>query len=44
MISGPSATLGIMLRVTSGGITTISSARDQANSTASAIPAATASA
>ena len=31
MISGPSATLGIMLRLTSSGIVAISSQRDQEN-------------
>ena len=34
MISGPSATFGIMLRLTRSGITIISSARDQVNSSA----------
>ena len=42
MISGPSATLGIMLRLTRSGIATISSQRDQENSSAMAMPITTA--
>ena len=38
MISGPSATFGIMLSVTSSGMKNDSSAFDQVNSSASATP------
>ena len=43
MISGPSATLGIMLRLTRSGMVAISSKRDQENTSASAMPITTAS-
>ena len=42
MISGPSATFGIMLRLTSSGMTTISSQRNQENSSAAPMPMTTA--
>jgi hypothetical protein len=42
IMSGPSATLGIMLRLTSSGITAISSQRDQENSSATPMPITTA--
>ena len=42
MISGPNATFGIMLRLTSSGMTTISSERNQENSSAAPIPKTTA--
>ena len=42
MISGPSATLGIMLRLTRSGMVAISSQRDQVNRSASTMPITTA--
>ena len=42
MISGPSATFGIMLRLTSSGIISISSVLDQENSSAMPMPMTTA--
>ena len=38
MMSGPSATFGIMLRLTRSGITNISSVRDQENNSAVPMP------
>ena len=43
MISGPSATFGIMLRLTSSGMTAISSRRNQENISAIPTPTTTAS-
>ena len=42
MISGPSATFGIMLRLTSSGMTDISSPRNHENSSAVPMPMTTA--
>ncbi len=42
MISGPSATLGIMLRLTKSGITAISNHRNQENRSAAPMPNTTA--
>ena len=42
MMSGPSATFGIMFRLTSSGMTAISSQRNQENMSAAPMPKATA--
>ena len=43
MMRGPSATFGIMLRLTSSGMTNISSVRDHENNSAVPMPMTTAS-
>ena len=42
MMSGPSATFGIMFRLTNSGMTAISSQRNQENSSAAPMPKTTA--